>query len=354
MLFNHRTSQPASLRRATISGIGDRPGLPVSIHALLAESDTDNHTDNQDQNSFNPRPPCGERRIRIVPVGLMGKFQSTPSLRRATRLLSSFLSSTWFQSTPSLRRATCNTAALNRSGAVSIHALLAESDPGVTSTECPQPCFNPRPPCGERRHVTQGSGEGDGFNPRPPCGERLAGFYLLPFLHKFQSTPSLRRATVQATMSGRSVQVSIHALLAESDSQRSGIQRHQERFNPRPPCGERPFSILFRAVAALFQSTPSLRRATWSSFLAHINQCCFNPRPPCGERLEQGQKKWDWAQFQSTPSLRRATSRTPVPIKSTTFQSTPSLRRATDRAEAEAAGAIVSIHALLAESDYSL
>nr|DAM28612.1 MAG TPA: hypothetical protein [Caudoviricetes sp.] len=106
MLFNHRTSQPASLRRATISGIGDRPGLPVSIHALLAESDTDNHTDNQDQNSFNPRPPCGERRIRIVPVGLMGKFQSTPSLRRATRLLSSFLSSTWFQSTPSLRRAT--------------------------------------------------------------------------------------------------------------------------------------------------------------------------------------------------------------------------------------------------------
>ena len=328
--------------------------MPVSIHALLAESDTDNHTDNQDQNSFNPRPPCGERRIRIVPVGLMGKFQSTPSLRRATRLLSSFLSSTWFQSTPSLRRATCNTAALNRSGAVSIHALLAESDPGVTSTECPQPCFNPRPPCGERRHVTQGSGEGDGFNPRPPCGERLAGFYLLPFLHKFQSTPSLRRATVQATMSGRSVQVSIHALLAESDSQRSGIQRHQERFNPRPPCGERPFSILFRAVAALFQSTPSLRRATWSSFLAHINQCCFNPRPPCGERLEQGQKKWDWAQFQSTPSLRRATSRTPVPIKSTTFQSTPSLRRATDRAEAEAAGAIVSIHALLAESDYSL
>ena len=215
---------------------------------------------------------------------------------------------------------------------VSIHALLAESDLQHGSVEPVRGGFNPRPPCGERprRHV-----------------------YGVPAA-LFQSTPSLRRATVQATMSGRSVQVSIHALLAESDSQRSGIQRHQERFNPRPPCGERPFSILFRAVAALFQSTPSLRRATWSSFLAHINQCCFNPRPPCGERLEQGQKKWDWAQFQSTPSLRRATSRTPVPIKSTTFQSTPSLRRATDRAEAEAAGAIVSIHALLAESDYSL
>ena len=304
----------------------------------------------------------------------MGKFQSTPSLRRATRLLSSFLSSTWFQSTPSLRRATCNTAALNRSGAVSIHALLAESDPGVTSTECPQPCFNPRPPCGERRHVTQGSGEGDGFNPRPPCGERLAGFYLLPFLHKFQSTPSLRRATVQATMSGRSVQVSIHALLAESDSQRSGIQRHQERFNPRPPCGERPFSILFRAVAALFQSTPSLRRATWSSFLAHINQCCFNPRPPCGERpcppwmtscsltvsihallAESDQSHLSYrggcVRFNPRPPCgeRRAPRHPRFPAGR--FQSTPSLRRATESGNPQKLKHRVSIHALLAESD---
>ena len=218
MLFNHRTSQPASLRRATISGIGDRPGLPVSIHALLAESDTDNHTDNQDQNSFNPRPPCGERRIRIVPVGLMGKFQSTPSLRRATRLLSSFLSSTWFQSTPSLRRATRRLLPAPLPSQVSIHALLAESD-------CPGNDVR------EKRA---------GFNPRPPCGERLSAIRDSAASRTFQSTPSLRRATILDIISCCGCPVSIHALLAESDLVF--------------------FSCPYKPV--LFQSTPSLRRAT--------------------------------------------------------------------------------------------
>ena len=259
----------------------------------------------------------------------MGKFQSTPSLRRATRLLSSFLSSTWFQSTPSLRRATCNTAALNRSGAVSIHALLAESDPGVTSTECPQPCFNPRPPCGERRHVTQGSGEGDGFNPRPPCGERLAGFYLLPFLHKFQSTPSLRRATVQATMSGRSVQVSIHALLAESDLVFFSCPYKPVLFQSTPSLRRATIPYDTYCVILLFQSTPSLRRATVPALDDIVQLNGFNPRPPCGERPKSPLLPWGLCTFQSTPSLRRATRPTSSPLPSRP----------------------VSIHALLAESD---
>ena len=101
---------------------------------------------------------------------------------------------------------------------VSIHALLAESDksPPVFS---PLPrCFNPRPPCGERRH--------EGVNRRQILG--------------FQSTPSLRRATPAPGL---------------PDCQEPG-------FNPRPPCGERPGNVLYTSHVVEFQSTPSLRRAT--------------------------------------------------------------------------------------------
>nr|DAM28608.1 MAG TPA: Protein of unknown function (DUF1242) [Caudoviricetes sp.] len=36
-----------------------------------------------------------------------------------------------------------------------------------------------------------------------------------------------------------------------------------QSFNPRPPCGERPEPCTCLYLRALFQSTPSLRRATW-------------------------------------------------------------------------------------------
>ena len=78
----------------------------VSIHALLAESDSDIVFDDAAQK--------------------------------------------WFQSTPSLRRATCVPGDFSRCESVSIHALLAESDhPGHVGI-FPRCCFNPRPPCGER------------------------------------------------------------------------------------------------------------------------------------------------------------------------------------------------------------
>ena len=34
---------------------------PISIHALLAESDTSNQPEQQEQHDFYPRSPCGER-----------------------------------------------------------------------------------------------------------------------------------------------------------------------------------------------------------------------------------------------------------------------------------------------------
>ena len=79
--------------------------------------------------------------------------------------------------------------------AISIHALLAESD------LC-RPAFAPA---------------AHNFYPRSPCGERLSKRRLPSSCRRFLSTLSLRRATRQCTALCMARFISIHALLAESD-----------------------------------------------------------------------------------------------------------------------------------------
>ena len=78
-------------------------------------------------------------------------FQSTHSLRSATRLNVLWDQLDEFQSTHSLRSATDDIADFDQVLTVSIHALLAECDlfqPAALSTGR---CFNPRTPCGVRQ-----------------------------------------------------------------------------------------------------------------------------------------------------------------------------------------------------------
>ena len=149
--------------------------VEISIHALLAESDvkavepgfvnnlflstlslrratTTLGAGSVSARDFYPRSPCGERQLVRMLNGPHSKFLSTLSLRRAT------------SARPETRRR----------DAISIHALLAESD--VLAW-----CF-----CG---------GACD-FYPRSPCGERLLLLMLVGGNLKFLSTLSLRRATV--------------------------------------------------------------------------------------------------------------------------------------------------------------
>ena len=79
---------------------------------------------------------------------------------------------------------------------ISIHALLAESDRLAQGVVRPQHHFYPRSPCGER----------------PRAGTRLTS------RASFLSTLSLRRATLPGGDRPRHTGISIHALLAESDS----------------------------------------------------------------------------------------------------------------------------------------
>ena len=170
----------------------------ISIHALLAESDGHRTGNAGERLYFNPRSPCGERRDQD--------------------LLASGLP------------------------VISIHALLAESDGMLLRMiSVPRPFQST---LSLRRATSSPSASHPGrrcdFNPRSPCGERLG----------LDGHPAILQ------------QISIHALLAESDHHGDG----------------RPNNFLG------FQSTLSLRRATMVYIISIQYMIDFNPRSPCGER----------------------------------------------------------------------
>ena len=231
------------------SPCGERQHCPVhptyapviSIHALLAESDT-------------------PRLSRVVPTPI---FLSTLSLRRATvnafhgDLLTKFLS------TLSLRRAT---SVFCRSAAMSFY-------------------FYPRSPCGERPQCRTLASGMYGFlstlSLRRATTSMPPTFILSAFLstlslrratgilgrrlwhrQQFLSTLSLRRATPLKSWASPRLYISIHALLAESDVRQRRYRHPHYHFYPRSPCGERPIFAVRPYDAPIFLSTLSLRRAT--------------------------------------------------------------------------------------------
>ena len=127
---------------------------------------------------------------------------------------------------------------------------------------------------------------------------------------RFLSTLSLRRATALDRLKSQATVISIHALLAESD-------RRPDRL--------------------------------WRAY--HGN---FYPRSPCGERLKPVRDKRTLDQFLSTLSLRRATPICQWRRSLKIFLSTLSLRRATHYDNYNLHCVEISIHALLAESDFAL
>ncbi len=125
--------------------------------------------------------------------------------------------------------------------------------------------------------------------------------------------------------------ISIHALLAESDEFRKLLYPGSTNFYPRSPCGERLVHALKLADAMLFLSTLSLRRAT-------VTRVARTPT--------------------TVISIHALLAESDVVVLhivggSGKFLSTLSLRRATNGEAKTENITIISIHALLAESDLS-
>ena len=124
--------------------------------------------------------------------------------------------------------------------------------------------------------------------------------------------------------------ISIHALLAESDAGRHAQQPKQPDFYPRSPCGERPEAPVLDALS---------KEISIHALLAESDDFP-------GSHLVRD------SQFLSTLSLRRATLAQTVSGAYNLFLSTLSLRRATTVDGQSETGDPISIHALLAESDF--
>ncbi len=260
------------------------------------------------------------------------EFLSTLSLRRATFFAN--VKNVWdqFLSTLSLRRATVGQIACGEPiTAISIHALLAESDgrtilsgadisdfyPRSPCGERPALCryamvsaphFYPRSPCGERPGCASGNPARRPFlstlslrratffaifkpqiltyfYPRSPCGERRHWQTGQSRTRQFLSTLSLRRATVGDTPPCCGCMISIHALLAESDLTFTFTLILLSVISIHALLAESDFKAnVHRAKSRLFLSTLSLRRATILCVLPVVQHTDFYPRSPCGER----------------------------------------------------------------------
>ena len=188
---------------------------------------------------FYPRSPCGERLDDILAgvnellISIHALLAESDTWQRGSRI-----TYVEFLSTLSLRRATGKSQSCGAGIAISIHALLAESDGGALSNYFGRIIFLStlslrratrvvfffdvslflstlslrRATAPNRRlyHCNRN------FYPRSPCGER----------HGHETSPYR-------------VVISIHALLAESDSIAGRITSNGTNFYPRSPCGER-------------------------------------------------------------------------------------------------------------------
>ena len=162
-----------SLRSATDYLRASVPEITVSIHALLAECDSLLNHPGFPVPCFNPRTPCGVRLHFFQAGGMFGLFQSTHSLRSATRVPIPFHQGVYVSIHALLAECDLLSRSIAFMRSVSIHALLAECD------HCPA--------C--RGH------DDAGFNPRTPCGVRHKDCYRMTISVRFQSTHSLRSAT---------------------------------------------------------------------------------------------------------------------------------------------------------------
>ena len=191
--------------------------------------------------------------------------------------------------------------------AISIHALLAESDQPDRSAANGVSTFLSTL---SLRRATAGSHlqavSLPDFYPRSPCGERpLRESNCFPVIC-ISIHALLAESDARECARGPRRAISIHALLAESDRARVRARAAEGHFYPRSPCGERQagsYKILPRPeflstlslrratglkccfiIVTRFLSTLSLRRATHPNTTQTISKHNFYPRSPCGER----------------------------------------------------------------------
>ena len=189
---------------------------------------------------FNPRAPCGARPVATRMDYALGDFN--PRAPCGARLQSSCKLGSRFDFNP---RAPCGARLARQrvvAGAVriSIHAPRVGRDPTSTASKTSARSFqSTRPVWGAtaRRTLSAVSAH---FNPRAPCGARRHRLRTAAASKGFQSTRPVWGATVHGLHHAILVHISIHAPRVGRDLYCKLSWLPRVHFNPRAPCGARP------------------------------------------------------------------------------------------------------------------
>ena len=258
----------------------------ISIHAPRAGRDSQFAEGGHQVKDFNPRAPCGARRefclqgLQLIPISIHAPRAGRDETGEAIPALT-----LQFQSTRPVRGATASALEPLPRDAISIHAPRAGRD-----------------------FTTEAQAEA----------------YI-----KFQSTRPVRGATGGLQAGNIQQKISIHAPRAGRDTDKPETFKGNIYFNPRAPCGARPYDNVGGYIEPLFQSTRPVRGATALSSLIHesdrisihapragrdtvwtsswVAPTHFNPRAPCGARPMVKDDRLPLEAFQSTRPVRGAT-----------------------------------------------
>ena len=236
----------------------------ISTHAPLAGRDRPSSFGTSGRSHFNPRAPCGARRLSAICALMKSKFQPTRPLRGATSLFVNGQvrlcyfnprapcgarqracgianGAIGFQPTRPLRGATLVTAyKASEQKDISTHAPLAGRDSDTKSPKTGKKLFQPTRPLRGATYLSRDAACGRYFNPRAPCGARLSVLW----------SPYSKTISTHAPLAGRDWRPASSGSACRSN------------FNPRAPCGARRFVRLPCSACYAFQPTRPLRGAT--------------------------------------------------------------------------------------------
>ena len=194
-------------------------------------------------NDFNPRTPCGARRVSCAVFCHVFYFNPrTPCGARPS-----------------------SAAHVHHVTQISIHAPLAGRDVIKANSAAKNGISIHAPLAGRDDVANTLINIERNFNPRTPCGVRLMSAAPRLSTGKFQSTHPLRGATEDDVMRYNSINISIHAPLAGCDAEDYVTRKEFDISIHAPLAGCDLLRASQRLRSIQFQSTHPLRGATGSA-----------------------------------------------------------------------------------------
>ena len=251
--------------------------LQISTHAPRAGSDNDCVT-RRAVNIFQPTLPVRGATGIAAKYGTTYQFQPTLPVRGATRGDEFGDVVIEFQPTLPVRGATVHHLVDGCLMEISTHAPRAGSDETRETARLEHLISTHAPRAGSDRLAVGLVADQDISTHAPRAGSDVPISSGFAASQLFQPTLPVRGATARVP----------------------ALRRHQAHFNPRSPCGERPFLRYSANLSKRFQPTLPVRGATGTSSSPTRPSLNFNPRSPCGERRAGAALRARFTKFQPT------------------------------------------------------